>query len=58
MAQHDSLVVSIQRCIDNPTFNALQAISLLERSAVVIKHLQTIIREYNSDDALFDDEKT
>ncbi len=58
MAQYDSLLESIGRCLGNPTFNALQAVGLLERAHEVITALQDTVRHYNADDAIFDDEKT
>ena len=57
MAKYDPLINAMHRCINNPTFNALQSVSLLEQSVNIIEHLQSVVRNYNSDDAIFDDEK-
>ena len=57
MAAYDDLINAIGRCVGNAKFDALQAIVLLEQSLITIRHLQDVVRQYNPDDALFDDEK-
>ena len=57
MAHYDGLISDIGHCLGNPNFEALKAVDLLRKSLMIIQHLQSVIRDYNPDDAIFDDEK-
>lgn len=49
MAKYDTIADSLSRNCWDRAFG--------ERAANVIRHLQNVIRDYNPDDAIFDDEK-
>lgn len=57
MAKYDNLINETIACVNNTPIDPNKIGKLLANSIIVIRHLQNVIREYNSDDAIFDDEK-
>ena len=49
MASYDEFIAQLKS-----NENDVQA----QKAAIIIAHLQNIVRDYNSDDSIFDDEKT
>lgn len=57
MAKYDNHINEIFTSVNNSPIDPNKIGRLLGDSIIIIKHLQDIVRSYNPDDAIFDDEK-